>query len=162
MKIRAVRETDTAEWVRMRHALWPEPPIQELLSELRGMREGTRKSGLDSQAVFVVERDDGTLGGFLEVTLHPSAEGCQSSPVGFLEGWWVDPDLRRQGLGGAMVRRAEEWAANLGCREMASDTDNYRAVSVGAHHALGYVTTSVGKEIKFRKWIAHERLQRRP
>ena len=153
MKIRAATETDTNEWARMRHALWPEPPIEELRSELRAMLEGTRKPGLDALAVWVVERDDGTLGGFLEVSLHPTAEGCQTSPVGFLEGWWIDPDLRGKGLGEQMVRHAEEWAALQGCREMASDTDDFRPVSVEAHHALGYLTTSTGKEIKFRKWL---------
>jgi aminoglycoside 6'-N-acetyltransferase I len=131
--------------------------MEELQAELQGMLEGTRKSGLDAQAVLVVERDDGRLGGFLEVTLHQTAEGCQTTPVGFLEGWWMDPDLRRKGHGSRMVRLAEEWAAAQGCREMASDTDEYRAVSVQAHHALGYLTTSVGKEIKFRKWISINR-----
>jgi len=63
----------------------------------------------DSQAVFVAVRERGGLSGFAEVSIHPHALGCQTHPVGYLEGWWVDPDLRRTGLGRQLVAAAENW-----------------------------------------------------
>ncbi len=60
--------------------------------------------------VFVLARVVGRMGGFVEVTTHSYAEGCPSSPVGYIEGWYVDEDLRQQGCGGKLIWAAENWA----------------------------------------------------
>ena len=41
-------------------------------------------------------------------------EGCETSPVGYIEGWYVDPDLRQKGLGGLLFQAAEDWARSEG------------------------------------------------
>ena len=43
-----------------------------------------------------------------------AAHGCQSSPVGYIEAWYVDPDVRRQGYGHALLAAAEGWAVEQG------------------------------------------------
>jgi aminoglycoside 6'-N-acetyltransferase I len=55
-----------------------------------------------------------------------------------VEAWYVDPDWRGQGVGRALVERAEAWAKAQGCQEMASDTTPFYPLSPGAHAALGY------------------------
>ena len=102
-----------------------------------------------SQAVFVADYDGGGLGGFAEVSIHPHTLGCDTHPVGCLEGWWVDPDLRRTGVGRQLVAAAENWPQPNGCREMASDTDLGNDVSLAAHLALGY--QPIGHVIPFKK-----------
>jgi aminoglycoside 6'-N-acetyltransferase I len=83
--------------------------------------------------VFVADRPGtGRLAGFLE------AEGCSSSPVAYIEGWYVDPDHRRCGVGTALVRAAEEWARGLGLSEIASDTEVDNTLGHQAHVSLGY------------------------
>ena len=77
------------------------------------------------------------------------AEGCSGSRIGYIEGWYVEPELRRQGLGGQLVQAAEHWARELGLAEMASDCEIDNAVSFRAHTALGY--QEVGRIICFRK-----------
>ena len=52
-------------------------------------------------ATLLAVRDDGSLCGFVEVGARPYAEGCDSSPVGYIEGWWVDADMRKRGVGPA-------------------------------------------------------------
>jgi aminoglycoside 6'-N-acetyltransferase I len=79
-----------------------------------------------------------TLLGFAEVSRRPYAEGCETSPVGFLEGWYVVPECRRQGIGRALVAAAEAWARALGCREFASDALVENTLSAAAHRALGF------------------------
>ncbi len=144
MPIRYATHDDQSEWLRMRSALWPDCPVGDHRHEMQEQ--------LDDQAryaVFVVERDGGLLGGFLEASLRAYADGCRTSPVGYIEGWYVDADLRQHGWGGELVRAAEQWALAQGCTEMASDCELDNAVSFRAHLALGY--EEVDRAIQFRK-----------
>jgi aminoglycoside 6'-N-acetyltransferase I len=130
--IRPYQPTDYPEWLRMRLALWPDGSEADWQHEIADILADPH------QPVFVAERPDGTLGGFLEVSLRKYADGCDSSPVGYLEGWYVDADLRRTGVGAALVQAAENWARAQGCTEMGSDTEIENRVSFRAHLALGY------------------------
>ena len=132
MLIRSVEERDSDEWLRMRLTLWPDHTVDEMLTEMASLRAD------EATATFVADRDDGTLGGFVEAGLRKYAEGCDTSPVGYIEGWYVDADLRAQGLGRALVRAAEDWAIAKGCVEMGSDTWLDNEVSYCAHLAIGY------------------------
>lgn len=144
MKIRPVAENDKSEWIRMRTALWPEFP-DDHPPEIHEFFDQPHKS----KATLVAECDDGSLCGFLEAGTRPYAEGCLSSPVGYIEGWWVDPKHRKQGVGAALVDAAEKWARTLGLSEMASDADISNELSHNAHRALGY--TEVQRIACFRK-----------
>lgn len=103
----------------------------------------------ERNAVFVYARADGRLGGFIEVGLRSYAEGCSTSPVAYVEGWYVDDDLRRSGVGRALVVEAEAWALRRGLTEMASDTGLENNVSIAAHRALGF--EEVERAVLFKK-----------
>ena len=98
---------------------------------------------------FVVERTGGGLCGFVEASLRNYAEGCQTSPVAYIEGWYVDAESRRRTLGTRLVQAAEAWARRHGLKEMASDTQIENAVSIQAHKVLGY--EEVERLVCFRK-----------
>src|SRR5690606_23987061 len=115
---------------------WPDCG-PDLPTEIDEYHEKGLIGGLRSQ-VLVVDRGDGRLGGFIEASLRPIASGCRTSPVGYVEGWYVDEDLRRRGLGRALVDGAIDWAKRHGCREIASDYDFGNATSRAAHAALGF------------------------
>jgi aminoglycoside 6'-N-acetyltransferase I len=134
MQVRLIEpETDREEWLRMRLALWPEYSAEELQIEMDEiLRERQRTP------VFVAARSEGGLGGFLEAGVRAYVDGCDTSPVGFIEGWYVDPDLRRQGMGRELVAAAEAWAAGRGYKEMASNALVENELSHQAHQALGY------------------------
>ena len=144
MLIRHVSQNDQAEWLRLRLALWPHASADEHRVE---MMEQLADEKLF--AVFVADRGNGQLSGFLETSLRRYADGCDTSPVGYLEGWYVDADLRRRGTGGQLVKAAEQWARDRGCREMASDCDINNDVSFRSHLAIGYA--EVERLIHFRK-----------
>jgi aminoglycoside 6'-N-acetyltransferase I len=126
-------KADRAEWLRMRVGLWPEQTRRELDND-----RAVFTTKPDRNVVFFARRADGRLGGFLEASLRDYAEGCETSPVGFIEGWWVDADLRGAGVGRALVRAAEAWTVGKGCTEMGSDTEAENVTSQVAHAALGY------------------------
>ncbi|HBE84066.1 MAG TPA: aminoglycoside 6'-acetyltransferase, partial [Blastocatellia bacterium] len=96
----------------------------------------------DSQAVFVADRGNGELVGFLEASIRPFVEDCETDHVGYLEGWFVDPSHRQNGIGSALVGLAESWARDKGCTEMASDAEVGNELSLEAHRRLGYDVTS--------------------
>jgi aminoglycoside 6'-N-acetyltransferase I len=130
--IRRAMQADKPEWLRMRQALWPEHSAEDFAVQ------SIEILGDTSQAVFVFERPGGSLGGFVEAGTRKYAEGCQSSPVGYIEGWYVDEDLRGQGIGKLLVEAAEEWARARGLTEMASDTWLENETSIQAHLKMGY------------------------
>jgi aminoglycoside 6'-N-acetyltransferase I len=144
MLIRRATHTDQSEWLRLRSALWPDCPLDDHHAE---MAEQLRDEKLF--AVLVADRGTGQLAGFLEASLRRYAEGCHTSPVGYIEGWYVDEDVRRQGVGGQLVKAAEHWALAQGCQEMASDCEIDNDVSLRSHLAIGYA--EVERAIHFRK-----------
>ena len=143
--IRLAAPADRSEWLRMRHLLWPDVDTPELIRETELILADP------SSPVFVLERSDGTLGGFLEASTRKYADGCVTAPVGYIEGWYVDEDLRGQGLGHELVRAAEDWARSQGLQEMGSDTWLDNDVSIRAHLAMGY--EEVERLIHFAKTL---------
>ena len=140
------RNGDRPEWLRMRQALWDDCPDEQQEKELEEILAS------DVDEVFFAERPGGGLCGFLEAAIRSRANGCDDHPVGYIEGWYVDPDVRRQGVGRALVEAAEAWARAKGCRQMASDAELWNHVSHQSHGALGYEET--GRLVLFKKDLA--------
>jgi len=143
IRVRGFVDGDRPEWLRMRQTLWDDCAVEEHEREMEEYLEEP------ANEVFLAERPGGGLCGFLEASIHPWAVGCEQRPVGYIEGWYVDPDVRQQGIGRVLVESAEEWARSRGCRQMASDTTTDNRRSQDAHHALGYEETY--RLVYFRK-----------
>lgn len=130
--IREIVESDRDHWVRLRDALWP-GSLSDHEAETRTYFEKRPKAPI----IFVAEAE-GRLVGFLELDYRPYAPGCKSSPVPFIEGWYVEPALQGRGIGRALVEAAEAHARAAGHHEIASDTDLQNTEGAAAHRALGY------------------------
>jgi aminoglycoside 6'-N-acetyltransferase I len=130
--IRRAVPADKPEWIQMRHGLWPEAPLDYLGRDVDDLLLN------DDAGIFVAVAEQGQLIGFVEVRLRDYAEGCESAPVGYIEAWYVAPQMRGQKFGRDLVQTAEQWAREKGCTEMGSDTwlDNHE--SIAAHAKLGY------------------------
>ncbi len=122
-------------WLQMRLSLWPDH------SETRMRAEMDAWLSESSNATFVAEDTRNILYGFIEVGQRNYAEGCKSSPVGYIEGWYVDKRIRGQGVGKMLVMAAEDWGRGQGWAEIASDTWLDNETSIQAHLALGYRET---------------------
>jgi aminoglycoside 6'-N-acetyltransferase I len=129
---------------RLREDLWPATPTDELASDMDVILGDPKRN-----AVFVARCGDGQLVGFVEAALRDWAEGCETRPVGYVEGWYVAPSFRRRGIGRRLVDAAEQWAVSRGCLEMGSDAEIANVLSHRAHAALGYA--EVERVVKFAK-----------
>jgi aminoglycoside 6'-N-acetyltransferase I len=144
MRIRPYETKDHDDWLRMRRSLWPE------LMEVDDVEDASKWLARPDAIVIVAERSaDAGLTGFIEMGARPYADGCDTSPVAFLEGWYVDEDARRMGVGTALVRAGEEWARQHGYRELASDALLENTTSHLAHTALGF--SEVERVVQYRK-----------
>jgi aminoglycoside 6'-N-acetyltransferase I len=137
ISIRALEENDLAEWLRLRQALWDGSNENDHKIEMVDIIENPLE-----QFVAVADAGDGRLAGFLEASIRSHVEDCETENVGYLEGWFVEPLFRQRGIGGRLVRYAEDWARGRGCTEMASDAEIDNIVSQQAHSRLGYTETA--------------------
>lgn len=131
--IRRVYPEDRHEWLRMRMLLWPNHNDAEMLAEMDEFL-----SAPDATPVFIAQRENGKLGGFLEGGTRKYADGCDTSPVGYIEGWYVDEDLRLIGIGRLLVNAMEDWVRHQGLTEIGSDTWLENQPSITAHQRLGF------------------------
>lgn len=130
--IRRATHEDKTDWLRLRQKLWPEAPIEYLSFDMDD------KLSNGNYAVFVAFGTEGHPVAFIETGLRDYGEGCEISPVGYIEAWYVDEQIRGQKVGRELVHNAEQWAREKGCVEMASDTWLDNEASISAHLRLGY------------------------
>ena len=148
MIVRPLRPGEAAACRALRRALWPDCDDAMHDAELAAIAAAPA-----ANAVLVAD-DEGRLVGFLEASLREHVDGCLTSPVGYIEGWYVAPGHRGRGIGAALVRAAERWARSRGCREVASDVELANENGQRAHRALGYEETF--RVVLFRKAIGGE------
>jgi aminoglycoside 6'-N-acetyltransferase I len=148
-RVRPAQDSDRNALAQMRALLWPDTGVEENLRELDAALSHPM-TGTLPMAILVSEDENGALIGFLEVGLRSHADGCDPArPVGFVEGWFVQEQFRNRGIGGGLMRSAEDWARAQGCREMASDALIDNDGSQRAHKALGFDV--VDRCVHFRK-----------
>ena len=131
-RVRPVEAADAAAWIALRTELWPEAPEDHPVE----VRDFVANRPPDVECL--VAEVAGSVVGFAEVGLRPYAEGCLSSPVGYLEGIYVAPEARRGGVGRLLVEACEAWARRRGCREMASDRALDNDASGAFHLGVGF------------------------
>jgi len=129
-------QADIVVWSAMRQRLWPHYPLSELTDDATRMIAGDPTPYIAINTLLA--EVDGKAIGFAEVSIRGNADGCETSPVGYLEGWYVEPQFRKQGIGGALVSAAEDWIVEQGCSEMGSDAYADNEMSRAAHRALGF------------------------
>lgn len=132
-------DKERASWAAMRHLLWPQLTAEQHRGELDDLRcGGHRYAGLIALEIA----GERAAIGFAECSLRVDyVNGCETSPVAFLEGLWVAPGHRRRGVGRQLVDAAAGWALATGCREFASDASLDNEESHAFHRAVGFAET---------------------
>ena len=136
---------DLGAWARLRHQLWPHLSLEEHEAEIV---EALAQSG--RLIAFLCVTPDGTAVGLAEASIRSDyVNGCETSPVAFLEGIVVDAAMRRRGVAALLVAAVSEWALGKGLSELASDAELHNAASHAMHGALGFEETQ--RVVYFRK-----------
>ncbi|HEY1121509.1 MAG TPA: GNAT family N-acetyltransferase [Haloferula sp.] len=139
---RTARETDRADWIKLRYELWPHCPIDRHNLEIEQL--------LESDGIIAVAEIDGTLAGFAEVSIRQDhVEGTRVSPVPYLEGWFVTSIHRNLGIGRGLLDFVEKWALDRGFDELASDAELENLDGISLHGKLGFA--EVGRTVHFVK-----------
>ncbi|OLP59437.1 hypothetical protein BJF93_12020 [Xaviernesmea oryzae] len=147
--IRCAGEDDAAAWCALRTALWPdalrEKHAADIAAMLAAMAAGDKSSAL---LAFC----DATPCGLIELSLrHDYVNGCETSPVAFVEGLFVADAFRRRGIAAALIAAAVDWARVQGCRELASDAALDNITSHRVHLAAGFEETE--RVVYFRRKV---------
>lgn len=146
--VRPVASQDAEAWARLRHALWPEGSLAEHRAETERFLS---RPGVVEEEVLLAVAEDGRVLGFVELSIRNIVNACAPGRVGYLEGWYMIPEARRQGIGRTLVAAGERWAREQGCREFGSDADLENETSHAAHRRLGFSET--GRVVTYRKEI---------
>jgi len=131
------------QWKRLRNSLYTG------LDDTEHEREMAAILSAPDQACLVAMSGDGKLAGFVEVSQRNIVDGCDGSPVGYIEGLYVRSELRGQGVGRALVERAIEWFRQAGCREVASDAELDDTDAQAYWQRLGF--EEVWRIVQYRK-----------
>lgn len=104
----------------------------------------------EETAVFFIKYEGDQPAGFAQVQLRNDyVEGCEASPVGYLEGIFVQEEYRRRGYAGELLAACEHYAKEQGCTEFASDCELGNTDSLQFHLAAGFAEMS--RNIHFKK-----------
>lgn len=137
MEIMSVSTGHIGAYAALRMALWP----SETVAEHREQIERALASPDADQVAFLAVAG-GEVCGFAEAALrHDYVNGCTTSPVAFVEGLYVLPDRRLNGVARLLIEQVVAWARGLGCAEIASDADAANKDSHAMHEALGFAET---------------------
>ena len=103
----------------------------------------------EEAAVFLLYADDQPVA-FSQCQLrHDYVEGTETSPVGYLEGIYVDDACRGRGYAKMLLCACEDWAKSMGCIEFASDCELENTGSLAFHLRMGF--EEMGRVICFAK-----------
>lgn len=133
IEVRRGNQQDKEVWFNMRKGIWPDAQTDDLNYDMDGILA-------NAENVVLIAFVDSQPAGMIEASLRKDyVEGCETSPVGYIEAWFVYPDFRGSGVAGVLTSAAENWAREKGCTEMGSDTWLENETSIRAHKKAGYV-----------------------
>lgn len=143
MIVEPVRPEWFADWLRLRDAVYT--GLDRAFHE----QEMARIDAEDGMTCFLLIDDAGGVCGMVEATLRNVVDGCLSSPVGYIEGIYVDAAYRGRGGSRLLMQAAEQWCRAQGCREIATDAelDNFQAQAF--HERMGFRETY--RIVEYRK-----------
>lgn len=145
--IRKAAKEDVICIAEMAIMMWDCHSVEELAEEFAAMLDN------EECAIYLIfDSIDNMPIGFAQCGLrHDYVEGTESSPVGYLEGIFIQEGYRKKGYAKDLLAKCENWAKEKGCSEFASDCELTNSVSLAFHINMGF--TEANRIICFTKRI---------
>lgn len=141
--IKKANVTDAALVAKLALQMWEDNTLEGLTADLEEIIANPES------AVFLLYDGDAAVG-FAQCQLrHDYVEGTDSSPVGYLEGIFVEEAYRNKGYAKELLKQCEAWAKDMGCTEFASDCELDNTGSLAFHLKMGF--EEVNRVICFTK-----------
>lgn len=146
MQIVPAKREHLRHWAELRYALWTWDDVDDHAEEA----EKLYLSGNSYRTAFVALDEAGVVIAFAEATIRRDyVEGCESSPVVFLEGVYVLPYARKTGVAKSLSDVVADWGRAHGCTEYASNALLDNVDSHAFHAAISFEETE--RVVFFRK-----------
>lgn len=111
-----ITETWFEPWLEMALALWPDEKSDGLRIVLNDLISSPNHKNI------IAMSDNEQPIGFANFSIkNDYIEGSETNRVGFVEGVYIKPEFRGQGIGKQLLQLGERWASSRGCTEMGSD-----------------------------------------
>lgn len=131
--IKKATTTEIHQVARLAQELWPENTVASLEAEMY-------ESLNQTDTAFFLYYTDNQAVAFAHAQLRRDyVEGTNSSPVGYLEGIYVQSPFRKQGIAGQLLETCQLWANQKGCSEFASDCELTNNESLEFHLSHGFI-----------------------
>jgi aminoglycoside 6'-N-acetyltransferase I len=117
VRIRPITREDASIWERLRCALWPDGG-EDHAPEIAAFFCGKLK---EPMAVLLAEIQGGGIAAFAELSIRTDIPGHEAKRVGYVEGLYVIPELRHQGIARQLLQACRQWAREQECVAFASD-----------------------------------------
>lgn len=143
--IRQASKEDAGILAKMAVKIWDNNSADDLVKEFCEMTD-------DPNSICFIKYSDNLPVAFANASLrYDYVEGTESTPVGYLEGIFVEKGYRKQNIAKELVKTCESWAKDMGCKEFASDCELSNLDSLAFHLAIGF--NEANRIICFKKDI---------
>lgn len=130
--IREARKEEALVPAQMARKIWGNDSVEELKKEFEEFAEN------QNMVSFIIYEDSDPIG-FANLSIrYDYVEGCETTPVAYLEGIYVDEKYRNRGYGRDLVKACEDWAKDRDIKEFASDCELSNSDSFAFHKAIGF------------------------
>lgn len=130
--IKKVDENSLQDLTDLALKLWPDNDFDELKEEFQAAL------GHEEEVAFLYFVEDTAIG-FIQLSIrHDYVEGSESSPVGYIEGIYVEEAYRKQKIAQRLVNQGEAWVKAHECKEMGSDCELENLLSIDFHKGISY------------------------
>ena len=129
-------------WQQMRKALY------RAVDDAFNLQEMENIFTSDMWFCRFIENEDKQKIGLVEVSARNIVDACLTSPVAYLEGLYLVPEYRNQGIGKQVVNMIIKWCSENGFSELATDTELTNEAAQRFYKSLGFEETDRVVEYK--------------